>query len=75
MLGEAEGAKEDLAGWRGFLAHLKDRGLKGIQLIILGACRGLIEAASEMYPEASMATVRRSFLPQCVLARAEQQDG
>ncbi len=27
ILGVAEGQKEDLEGWRGFLRHLKDRGL------------------------------------------------
>lgn len=52
ILGVAEGEKEDLEGWRGFLRHLKDRGLKGVQLMISDACRGLIEAAGEMYPEA-----------------------
>ena len=52
ILGVAEGEKEDLEGWRGFLRHLKDRGLKGVQLIISDACRGLIEAVAELYPEA-----------------------
>jgi len=46
ILGVAEGEKEDLEGWRGFLRHLKDRGLKGVRLIISDACRGLIEAAA-----------------------------
>jgi hypothetical protein len=32
MLGVAEGAKEDKAGWSTFLRHLKERGLKGVQL-------------------------------------------
>ena len=32
ILGVAEGEKEDLEGWRGFLRHLKDRGLKGVQV-------------------------------------------
>ena len=27
----AEGAKEDKSGWRGFLRHLKDRGLSGVR--------------------------------------------
>jgi len=40
ILGVAEGEKEDLEGWRGFLRHLKDRGLKGVRLIISDACRG-----------------------------------
>src|ERR1017187_5906183 len=52
ILGVAEGEKEDLEGWRGFLRHLKERGLKGVQLIISDACRGLVEAAPEFYPDA-----------------------
>jgi len=52
ILGVAEGEKEDLEGWRGFLRHLKDRGLKGVQLIISDACRGLVEAAPEFFPDA-----------------------
>ena len=34
ILGICEGAKEDKAGWSAFLKHLKERGLKGVQLII-----------------------------------------
>jgi len=52
ILGVAEGEKEDLEGWRGFLRHLKDRGLSGIRLIISDACRGLAEAAAEIFPDA-----------------------
>src|SRR6185312_11947017 len=44
ILGICEGAKEDKAGWSGFLKHLKERGLKGVQLIISDACIGLIAA-------------------------------
>ena len=51
ILGVAEGEKEDLEGWRGFLRHLRDRGLKGVRLIISDACRGLVEAAAEVYPK------------------------
>jgi transposase-like protein len=51
ILGVAEGEKEDLEGWRGFLRHLKDRGLKGVRLIICDACRGLVEAAAEVFPQ------------------------
>jgi putative transposase len=50
ILGVAEGEKEDLEGWRGFLRHLKGRGLKGVRLIISDACRGLVEAAAEVFP-------------------------
>ena len=51
IVGVAEGEKEDLEGWRTFLCHLKDRGLKGVQLIISDACRGLVEAAAEVFPK------------------------
>jgi transposase-like protein len=52
ILGVAEGEKEDVGGWRGFLRHLKYRGLSGVQLIVSDACRGLVEAAAELFPEA-----------------------
>ena len=42
ILGICEGAKEDKSGWSAFLRHLVDRGLKGVQLIISDACRGLM---------------------------------
>jgi putative transposase len=53
ILGIVEGAKEDKAGWSGFLKHLKERGLKGVRLIISDACIGLAESAAEYYPDAS----------------------
>ena len=46
------GQKEYLEGWRGFLRHLKERGLAGVQLIISDACIGLVEAAAELFPDA-----------------------
>ena len=52
ILGVAEGQKEDLEGWRGFLRHLKERGLAGVQLIVSDACIGLVEAAAELFPQA-----------------------
>jgi hypothetical protein len=52
ILGIVEGAKEDKAGWSGFLAHLKARGLKAVELIISDACMGLVESAAEFFPEA-----------------------
>ena len=52
VLGVAEGAKEDKAGWSGFLRHLKKRGLTDVKLIISDACLGLMESAGEFYPEA-----------------------
>jgi transposase-like protein len=48
-----EGAKEDKAGWSGFLKHLKERGLMGVRLIISDACIGLAESAAEFFPDAA----------------------
>ena len=52
ILGVAEGEKEDVEGWRGFLRYLRDRGLAGVRLVISDACRGLIEAVQEVFPKA-----------------------
>lgn len=52
VLGIAEGAKEDKAGWSGFLRHLKKRGLTGVRLIISDACLGLVESVGDFYPDA-----------------------
>jgi len=52
ILGVAEGPKEDTESWRQFLTHLKGRGLTGVQLIVSDKCMGLVEAATEFYPEA-----------------------
>ena len=42
-------------GQRGHLVHdrhLVDRGLKGVQLVISDACRGLVESIADFLPEA-----------------------
>ncbi|NBB81194.1 MAG: IS256 family transposase [Verrucomicrobia bacterium] len=52
ILGICEGAKEDKSGWSSFLRHLVDRGLKGVELIISDACRGLVESITEYLPDA-----------------------
>jgi putative transposase len=52
ILGICEGAKEDKSGWSAFLRYLVDRGLKGVQLIISDACRGLTESTAEYLPKA-----------------------
>jgi len=51
ILGICEGAKEDLESWKNFLCHLKQRGLKGMQLVISDKCLGLLEALGQVYPE------------------------
>ena len=58
ILGIVEGAKEDKAGWSGFLKHLKARGLAGIELVISDACQGLVESAAEFYPEPAGSAAR-----------------
>jgi hypothetical protein len=52
VLGVMEGAKEDHGSWLKFLRHLKERGLKGVQLVISDKCLGLLEALGESYPQA-----------------------
>jgi len=52
ILGVQEGHKEDKSGWGGFLAHLKQRGLTGVKLIISDACIGLVESVADYYPDA-----------------------
>jgi len=51
ILGVAEGAKEDKASWAGFLRHLKERGLKGVELVTSDKCLGLVESLGEFYPK------------------------
>lgn len=53
VLGVAEGTKEDKASWQGFLRYLKERGLKGVRLIVSDKCLGLVESLAEFYPEAA----------------------
>ena len=52
ILAVSEGAKEDKASWTQFLRELKDRGLKGVELIVSDKCLGLVENLAEFYPEA-----------------------
>jgi putative transposase len=53
ILGVVEGTKEDTESWRGFLRHLKQRGLRGVRLFISDKSLGLVEALGEFYPEAA----------------------
>jgi putative transposase len=52
ILGVMEGAKEDTESWRAFLRHLKERGLRGVRLVVSDKCLGLVEALGECIPEA-----------------------
>jgi putative transposase len=51
ILGVCEGTKEDKESWRNFLRHLKERGLRGVRLVISDKCLGLVESLGEFYPE------------------------
>jgi transposase-like protein len=52
VIGAVEGAKEDKESWGLFLRHLKERGLKGVRLIISDKCLGLVEALGDSFPDA-----------------------
>jgi len=52
VLGVAEGTKEDKASWQRFMRYLKDRGLKGVKLVVGDRCLGLVESLAEFFPEA-----------------------
>ena len=62
ILSICEGAKEDKSGWSAFLRHLVDRGLKGVELIISDACRGLVESIPVVVDEV-LRPCRRSGAP------------
>jgi transposase-like protein len=52
ILGVCEGTKEDAESWRNFLRHLKERGLRGVRLVVSDKCLGLVEALGDFFPEA-----------------------
>jgi transposase-like protein len=52
VVGVAEGAREDRESWRTFLRYMKQRGLKGVELVISDKSLGLIEVLGEFYPQA-----------------------
>ena len=52
IVGVAEGAREDKESWRKFLRYMKQRGLKGVELVISDKSLGLVEVVGEFYPKA-----------------------
>lgn len=52
IIGAAEGMKEDRESWRAFFIWLKERGLKGVRLIVGDKCSGMLETMPEVFPEA-----------------------
>ncbi len=52
VIGAAEGMKEDKESWKDFLRSLRERGLKGVQLVIGDKCQGMCESVTEIFPKA-----------------------
>ena len=51
ILGVAEGSREDKESWSNFLRYLKERGLKGVKLVISDKAAGLADALGDFFPE------------------------
>lgn len=52
VLGAVEGCKEDKESWLKFLRNLKERGLRGVRLVVSDKCLGLVESIAEIFPDA-----------------------
>jgi len=50
VIGAAEGMKEDKEGWRSFLVSLRNRGLKGVQLVVGDKCQAMCDSVTEVFP-------------------------
>ncbi len=73
-LGSLEGAKEDKKGWSAFLKHLKERGLTGVALIVSDACMGLVESATEFYPDAQWQRCVVHWMPSCPVPTGKMRE-
>ncbi len=49
IIGAAEGLKEDLESWKNFFIWLKQRGLKGVKLVIGDRALGMVEAIGQVF--------------------------
>lgn len=52
VVGAAEGMKEDKESWREFLLSLRQRGLKGVRLVVGDKCQAMCDSVTEVFPEA-----------------------
>lgn len=52
ILGVAEGSREDKESWSNFFRYLKERGLRGVKLVISDKASGLVEVLGDFFPEA-----------------------
>lgn len=49
IIGAAEGLKEDLESWKNFFVWLKQRGLKGVRLVVGDKALGMVEAIGQVF--------------------------
>jgi transposase-like protein len=74
ILGICEGAKEDKSGWSAFLRHQSTAAsLKGVQLVISDACRGLVESVADFLPEALPTCASQASMTVCREALRQQR--
>ena len=52
ILGVAEGSCEDKESWSNFLRYLKERGLKGVKLVISDKAAGLVDVLGDFFQKA-----------------------
>ena len=52
VIGAADGMKEDKESWKSFLVSLRNRGLKGVQLVVGNKCQAMCDSVTEVFPEA-----------------------
>ena len=52
ILGVAEGSREDKESWSNFFRYLKERGLKGVKLVISDKASGLVDVLGDFFPAA-----------------------
>ena len=52
VIGACEGMKEDRESWKSFFVWLKERGLKGVKLVVGDKCLGMCETLGEVFPDA-----------------------
>lgn len=52
IIGAAEGMKEDKESWLSFFKGLKERGLRGVRLVIGDKSLGMLESLPEVFPDA-----------------------
>ena len=60
-----EGSREDKESWSNFLRYLKERGLKGVRLIVSDKCLGLYEIIGDFFPEAKWQRCYCPLVPKC----------